>query len=65
MFSCCVINHSGKETHEVNTPHHTGSLPLFHCALETFILSLQHSGLRTDMRDFLIICPINAGRLVG
>lgn len=26
MFSCCVINHSTEETHEVNTPHRRGSL---------------------------------------
>ncbi len=41
------------------------TLPLLHCALETLVLALQHGGLWTDMRDFLIICPVNAGRLVG
>lgn len=39
------------------------TLPLLYCTLETFILSLQESSLWADMRDFLIICPINAGRL--
>lgn len=41
------------------------SLPLLYCTLEEFVLVLQQRSLRTDMRDFLIICPIDAGRLVG
>lgn len=40
-------------------------LPLFYRTLETFVFGLQHSSLRTDVRDFLIICSINAGCLGG
>lgn len=41
------------------------TLPLFYCTLKAFIFCLQQSSLWTDVRDFLIICPINAGCLIG
>lgn len=42
-----------------------GLVPLLHLALETLVLALQHRRLRTDVGDFLIVRPVDAGRLAG
>lgn len=45
--------------------HEIKALPLFYGTLETCILALQHLRLRTDVRDLLVVRPVDAGRLVG
>lgn len=40
------------------------ALPLFYSTLETFILALQHCSLWADVRDFLIVRPVDAGRTI-
>lgn len=42
-----------------------GLVPLFHFALQALVLALQHRRLRTDVRDFLIVRAVDAGRLAG
>lgn len=58
IFAWANINGLFSWSHEIK------ALPLFYSTLETFILALQHRSLGTDVRDFLIVRPVDAGRTI-